>query len=190
MKLSKADIKNLFGEHLFIIPDDQASPETVVETVEEPVATIERPVEAKGVVEEKIVETVEEAITQAPAELKPLSEGEPVVWKMRTGATLALVLTESEFKNKLITGSLKQIVVDAGINPKEIGFGVLNESAEEWDFSEMPVPTAVVFRAIPVKKNPVVLSNGKVHISYPVAEVVMDTHKQSALLKLFKHLNQ
>ena len=74
------------------------------------------------------------------------------------------------------------------INPKEIGFGVLEEGHETWDFSDMPVPVAVVFHPIQVKKNPTSLSSGKVHISYPVSEVVMDPNKQKALLKLFASL--
>ncbi|MEZ4687258.1 MAG: hypothetical protein R3B47_14680 [Bacteroidia bacterium] len=107
---------------------------------------------------------------------------------MRSTSSLALVLTEAEFRNRLVTNGLKQLVEEAGINSKEIGFGVLEEGHESWDFSDMPVPVAVVFYLIQVKKNPTNLPQGKVHISFPVAEIVMDTNKQKALLKLFSSL--
>ncbi|MFK7969259.1 MAG: hypothetical protein AB8F95_02780 [Bacteroidia bacterium] len=209
MELSKADIAKLYGDHLFVIPSENAEDEKTAPETEVVEATAEEPevlIVAEPAVEavspqpepkpgpepspEPVVESPAIEASPVPETLAGLQSGEPVQWKMRAGATLALVMSEAEFRNKLITNGLKQIVLDAGVNPKEIGFGVLAGEGEEWDFSDMPVPHAVVFKTIPVKKNPVKLPVGKVHISYPVSEIVLDPIKQQALLKLFTHINQ
>jgi hypothetical protein len=187
MKLNKATIRELYGEQLFVIPDSQPK-ESKTPEQETPSSGQE---EEKPPSQAEVVESaaVEEPVSDPqPREPKTLQEGHPVQWKMRPTSTMALVLTASEFGNKLVTNGLKQLVLDAGINPKEIGFGVLEEGHETWDFSEMPVPVAVVFCPVQVKNNPVSLPAGKVHISYPVSEIVMDTNKQKALLKLFSTL--
>lgn len=187
MKLSKANIRELYGDKVFIIPDQQKDL-SVASTEEAPQSEVQaakvespEPEAPKAIVEES-------APAPRPKASSSLQEGSPVQWKMRPTSTMALVLTAAEFGNKMVTNGLKQLVLDAGINPKEIGFGVLEEGQEQWDFSEMPVPVAVVFNPIQVKKNPVNLPVGKVHISYPVSEIVMDTNKQKALLKLFSTL--
>ena len=188
MKLSKGDISRLYGEHIFIISDkDGTSTKPEIET----------PIEAKEPEkQEEAPKTPAQEVVNEPVPLpeipkpKDLQSGNPIQWKMRAGATLALVLTQAEFHNKFVTNGLKQLVLDAGVNPKEIGFGIMDGEGEAWDFSDMPVPVAVVFNAIPVKKTPVKIPSGTIHISYPVNEIVMDPNKQQVLLKLFKHINQ
>jgi hypothetical protein len=186
MKLNKGDIRQLYGEQLFFIPAQQEQEELDQKGIMAE-ANDRAQIEENIPAEQPAQEVASIAIPE-PAAIESLNEGEPVQWKMRSTATIALVLKQNEFRNKLITNGLKQIVLDAGISPQAIGFGVLEGEASQWNFSEMPVPVAVVFHPIKVRSNPVKLPAGTVHISYPVAEIVMDTNKQKALLKLFSSI--
>jgi hypothetical protein len=86
-----------------------------------------------------------EDVSQVIAEPLPFFSGNPVAWKMKPGATLALVLRAEEFSARALTGQLRKWVDEAGIATHAVGFGILEGNGPGWDFSEMPVPYAIVF---------------------------------------------
>lgn len=131
MHLTPQDVKRLYGSILFRLPEQvMTAPAAEESAAPQPPA--------------------QEPTTRPEPEPAPtdwLTQGSAITWKMRDGARLALVLTQAEFSNRELTGQLKQAVVAAGIAPGEVGFGIYDPQAEAWNFSDMPVPQAVIFGA-------------------------------------------
>jgi hypothetical protein len=123
MKLSPADIKRLYGERFFLVPEPEAREEKVV-LPNEP--------------EEKEPQTPEIQVD------RDFEQGPAVIWKMRAKAKLAIVLRQKEFHDRSLTNVLKQAIVDAGIDTQMIGFGVMEDEDQACNLSDMTVDLALV----------------------------------------------
>lgn len=113
MKFTLQDIKNLYGDYLYVLKED--SPKQEVSSV------------------------------VAEAEPTLFQEGVDIDWKMKPDSKLALVLNQEEFENAESTSLLKQWVLQAELDTKGIGFGIIPKGAESIHFTDMPVEIAVVF---------------------------------------------
>ncbi|MEM8896985.1 MAG: hypothetical protein AAGC85_02730 [Bacteroidota bacterium] len=129
MDLSKEDVRKLYGEWWYIVPEDTPAQEVEV--------AAETKTEA---------EVVEEQTPPKPLlDSAIFSQGESIVWKLKAEAKIAFVLLENEFTNKNLTASLKSYVLQAGISLSEIGFGIIQQQATQFDLSNVPVNQVVFF---------------------------------------------
>ncbi|MEM6764385.1 MAG: hypothetical protein AAF655_05660 [Bacteroidota bacterium] len=126
MDFSQEDVRRLFGEWWYIVPEKP----TVIEEL--------KTVSSSGQGEAGEPQGLDEAI---------FTVGESVVWKMKAESKLALVLVEEEFTNKNLTASLKSYVIQAGLSLAEVGFGVVQQAATQFDLTTVPV-NQVVFLGI------------------------------------------
>ena len=185
MKLSPADIKRLYGDKLFILPEPE-KPQTVVETVQE---TKEETQEVAAVpAVEAVVEEVKEEV--APViDLSPLQSGQQPVWKMKPGARLALILHKSEFSNKTLTTLLKESMLKAAIDLKQIGFGVIEDNVSSLDLSQMGVPFAVLCNKLGSNlSSPVEMDGKKIWLSPRLAEANADAAAKTELETIMKEI--
>ena len=113
MKFTLQDIKNLYGDYLYVLKEDAP------------------------------IQEVSSIVAEAETQL--FQEGVNVNWKMKPNSKLALVLSQEEFENADFTSQLKQWVLQAELDTKGIGFGIIPKGAEAIHFTDMPVEIAVVF---------------------------------------------
>ncbi|MEM6802029.1 MAG: hypothetical protein AAF696_11540 [Bacteroidota bacterium] len=130
MKLSSADIRRLYGEKLFILAEKEASPTEEVAEVPKPEVK-----EAPAIVPPK---------KEPLPDLSPLKGDQAIIWKMKAGAKLALILHKSEFSNRELTSILKNAIVKAGIDPAWVGFGVIAEEGKALKLTDMSVNLALI----------------------------------------------
>ncbi|MEM6263810.1 MAG: hypothetical protein AAGI38_14955, partial [Bacteroidota bacterium] len=155
MNFTNTDIKRLYGNKIFILPkqptpvssESETSSEASPEVFNAPPHTPDLPELSKK------RETLPEIEQDEQAPPAWYLSGEPITWKMRASSTLALVMSEEEFSNRMLTYALKQCVEDAGIPAKEIGFGVFKGSGPDWNFQEMPTAYAVIFSQVAREKD-------------------------------------
>lgn len=167
MKLSPADIKRLYGDKLYILPEQEKVPPSVQPSPEE---KEEQPIVEEAPSLEAVKEDVLEE-QEAVMDLSPLKSGQQPVWKMKPGARLALILHASEFSNKALTTLLKESMVKAAIDLKQIGFGVIEDDASSLDLSQMGVPFAVLCNKLGGNLNsPVEMTGKKIWLSPRLAE--------------------
>ncbi|MEL6846220.1 MAG: hypothetical protein AAFP02_23690, partial [Bacteroidota bacterium] len=74
-----------------------------------------------------------------------LQSGAAVNWKMRPTSEFVTVLRQSEFTNKPLTTLLKSMIIDAGINPAKVGFGVIPDEAEKVDLTSCEKSLILLF---------------------------------------------
>ncbi|MEL6674297.1 MAG: hypothetical protein AAFR61_18970 [Bacteroidota bacterium] len=133
MKFSTADIHRLYGQRLFLLPSLQEVPSS--EAPEEAVA------EPKA--EEKLQVSEPQAVEPNP-DLSVLTSGSAVTWRMKPQARVVMIIREEEFPQKELTGLLKAQLVEAGIDPQWVGFGVIPQGATAIDLQEMALSAALV----------------------------------------------
>jgi len=186
MKLSPADIKRLYGDKLFILPEPEKT-EAVAEPVQEAKEeTVEVPIAVPSV--EAVVEEVKEEATPV-IDLSPLQSGQQPVWKMKPGARLALILHKSEFSNKALTTLLKESMIKAAIDLKQIGFGVVEDNASSLDLSEMGVSFAVLCNKLGGKlSSPVEMNGKKIWLSPKLAEANAEAAAKAELETIMKEI--
>lgn len=177
MEFDKKDILQLYGKHLFIIPDDKVAPQPETKPVAEPVA-VSPPVETPI------------AEPQPVAESGPVhfQAGKPVTWKLKPDTRLALVLRSEEFANKQLTSALKGYIVGAAIDTKLIGFGILEGEGDEWDLRDMPCPVGVVFGGGATAAGPIMLGTNQVFAVNSLAAISTDRGSQNQLKELLAAL--
>ncbi|MFK7922038.1 MAG: hypothetical protein AB8H47_08775 [Bacteroidia bacterium] len=161
MDFSSSDIRLLYGERFFLVEPEEAIVESVppkenAETppkieVSEKVIAESVPLKEKAETPPKVEVAkpegenipqakVAEAIAETPASppLPPihlLEAGETVVWKMRPTAKFVVVLQKQEFSNRELTGLIKTQLLQAGIDPALVGFGIIADGASSVDLS-------------------------------------------------------
>lgn len=186
MKLSPADIKRLYGDKLFILPEPE-KPQPAAEPVQE-VAEEENVEVAAAPAVEAVVEEVKEEV--APViDLSPLQSGQQPVWKMKPGARLALILHKSEFSNKALTGLLKESMLNAAIDLTQIGFGVVEDGVTSVNLNEMGVPFAVLCNKLGGSLNsPVEMDGKKIWLSPQLTAAHADAAAKAELEKIMKEI--
>ena len=167
MKLSPADIKRLYGERFFLVPEPQKT--------EKPALPSEEP---EGEKLQTPTVQVDQVFEQGPA----------VVWKMRAKAKLAIVLRKQEFHDRSLTNVLKQAILDAGIDTQMIGFGVMEDETQECNLADMAVDLALICDHLQSEwpEMPVVLNQKKVWISRKLHEIVESEALQQQLAGYLK----
>lgn len=200
MKLTSSDIRRLYGKKLFILDGWEKSPvSTESETSPEQVIEAESKPEPEVALEERVVEkdelVVEEAKVAEPevAKVEPIEKisepdlscftsGKPVIWKMKPGSRLALILQKSEFTNRDLTGLLKASIVKAGIDPAMVGFGIIEDQCTAINLEEMSVEVALICNKLGTNFSlPVEWSGKKVWCVSPLAELPASFEKQQEL---------
>lgn len=73
------------------------------------------------------------------------SDGESATWYMKPNAKLALILSQSEFRNKSLTQQLKTCVQEAKIPPEEVGFGMLPDQPKGINLGDIPTGKGLLF---------------------------------------------
>ncbi|MDW3649194.1 MAG: hypothetical protein R8P61_19155 [Bacteroidia bacterium] len=185
MKLSPSDIKRLYGDKLFILPEPEKS-----QLAEEPVQEAkEETLEVAAVpTVEAIVEEVKEEVVPV-IDLSPLQSGQQPVWKMKPGARLALILHKSEFSNKEFTGLLKASMLTAAIDLTQIGFGVIEDDARTLDLRDMGVPFAVLCDKLDSSlSSPVEMEGKKIWLSPHLAEAIKEVSAKTELETIMKEV--
>ncbi|MDX2247502.1 MAG: hypothetical protein SF052_12030 [Bacteroidia bacterium] len=126
MEFTTEDISRLYGQYLFIIEkEDIPATEPVIEIQNE--------------------KNPEETVVPPLPDFSVLTSGSPIEWKLRPTSKLVLVLSRKEFADKTLTGFLKTCLDEAGINTTLAGFGIMDETAVSWNFTDVPVTHAWVF---------------------------------------------
>ncbi len=176
MEFDKKDVLQLYGKHLFIIPDDNE---------------ISKP-EAKPVAESVTVSPVETLVGEPEPDSEPapvyFQAGKPVTWKLKPDTRLALVLRGEEFANKQLTSALKGYIVGAAIDTKLIGFGILEGEGNEWDLRDMPCPVGVVFGGGATATGPIRLGTNQIFAVNSLAAISTDRGSQNHLKELLAAL--
>lgn len=185
IELNSQDIINLYGRYLFVIPNEERQESEQLEVEE---LAVEEILEAPATEASPEPESVSEPV---PASIPELTSGTPVVWKMKAQSRIAMVLNEAAFKNRAMTIILKDCVERAGMSTALIGFGILKTGESTFDFSEQPVPFALVFSPEISEKEVVQLPGGnEVYPQPSLADIIMNQDKQEALISLLQQLNQ
>lgn len=139
MDFSSSDIRLLYGERFFLVEPEEAIVESVPpkENAQTPPKTeVSEVAEAENIPPAKVVEAIVEAAPSPPAPPVHLLEaGETVAWKMRPTAKFVVVLQKQEFSNRDLTGLLKTQLLQAGIDPTLVGFGIMADGASSVDLS-------------------------------------------------------
>ncbi len=73
------------------------------------------------------------------------NDGPNIIWKVKKQSVVALILEEDEFSNKQLTSSLKSMIIQAGISPAQVGFGLMSGSQVSYDLSDMPMEVGIFF---------------------------------------------
>lgn len=162
MKLSSADIRRLYGEKLFILPEkEHVSTEEISEVQK---------------IEEKVVPEILPQKPAPPPDLSPLKGDQSIIWKMKTGAKLALILHKAEFTNRELTAILKNAIVKAGIDPAWVGFGVIAEKGKALNLEDMSVNLALICDnfggSLP---SPLMLNDKKIWLSSNLSLIMNDS---------------
>ena len=162
MKLSSADIRRLYGEKLFILAEKESAP-------------TEEKSEIQKLEEEKPIGEAPQKIKPLP-NLSPLKGEQRIIWKMKPGAKLALILHKSEFTNRELTGILKSAIVKAGIDPAWVGFGVIEEKEKTLNLEDMLVNLALICDNFGGSlSSPVMLEDKKIWLSSNLSSLAKDT---------------
>ncbi|MEZ4825074.1 MAG: hypothetical protein R3C61_02095 [Bacteroidia bacterium] len=128
MQLSHEDIARLYGQYLFIIPEELAANEENITINKE--------------------EHTPEPVTPLPVpDFSVLKRGAKVEWKLKPDSQLVLVLSVADFSDKKLTGFLKTCIDAAGVQTAHVGFGIFDPAAESWDLSDIPVKRGWFFGA-------------------------------------------
>ncbi|MEM8889672.1 MAG: hypothetical protein AAGD28_16985, partial [Bacteroidota bacterium] len=137
---------------------------------------------------EAVVEEVKEEATPV-VDLSPLQSGQQPVWKMKPGARLALILHKSEFSNKALTTLLKESMLQAAIDLKQIGFGVVEDDVSSMDLSQMGVPFAVLCNKMGGSlSSPVEMDGKKIWLSPRLAEANADAAAKTELETIMREV--
>lgn len=134
------------------------------------------------------VEKVEEIAAPEVALPQPAVVGHAIQWKLKPASTIALLMTQADFSNRILTQALKQLVLDAGIPVESIGFGIL-PSESPWDFAAMPVPVAALFSDLQDEGCILNLSADKRVMLLPsLAQVALNVSAQQQVVKALQKI--
>lgn len=167
MDFTLDDIKNLYGDFIYIIPE---------------AGQIKQP--AKPAVEKKEAPVVQETAPEELPEKSPKEKAAPtpktpeaaapgITWKPKENSKVLFVLHPDEFKNKKLTNLLKDIVAAMKIPFEDAGFGTIEGPVGPSDWKSMPNPYAVIFDLELNRsgENPLLVGDKKIYFSGTLAEL-------------------
>ncbi len=193
MKFLKSDVFRLYGSHFFLMEGPSAKegllPEVAVPDAPAPpevAAVEERP--ATPALQEASAPAYAEKTPTSTAQPAPFQHGTPVVWKTRPTARISLIISEAEFRNKLLTTGLKTCVEAAGIAIAHVGFGLMKSAPQVSDFQDMPTDLGIIFTPPPPEQAPSheLPSGKKLYFSMALKDIVMEIANQEKLIKLLQ----
>ncbi|MEZ4776361.1 MAG: hypothetical protein R3D00_24515 [Bacteroidia bacterium] len=163
MDFSTEDISRLYGQYLFVVAQDDLT-------------EIEQASEIKN---ENYPEPADD---QSVLDFSIVTSGSAIDWKLKQTSQLVLVLSQKEFTDKSLTGFLKQCIIEAAVNTDQVGFGILDPTAESWNFSDLPVSFAWVFGTT-LSPQTITLNDNTLFIHPPLAGLLEDGEKKKALIQ-------
>lgn len=166
MELTLDDIRRLYGEFIYVIPEpgtETSTPKTAAHSKESVV-----------IPPEKVAETPvasEKPTTPSPSGDSASKPG--IVWKPKENSKVLFVLHPDEFKTKKLTNLLKDIVAAMKIPFEDAGFGTIEGQVGPLDWQAMPNPFAVIFDLELNRsgENPIELDGKKVYFAAKLAEL-------------------
>lgn len=182
MEFSHQDVRRIYGKTFFMVGSDgmvdEKKEEVEVVDKEEPKADV--PVETPSV-------------KPTPPEINPLEKflgtGPTSNWKLKPNSTLALIVLKSEFKDREAMANLKNLVVAAGIDTSRIGFGIVEDGQQGWNFSDMPVGMGIMFVNFSEKlPSPATWKNKLFYPAAPLAMIMKDERYAKAMDRLLKRV--
>lgn len=195
IKLGPEDLQGLYGNKLYFMAGHKltAEPETIQQKVEEQAEpkTTQTETEVKPEPPKQEPAVVSTPPAEAPISLKQdlFNSGEAVNWKLKAGSRLGLVLLESEFSNRVLTGMLKQHIVAAGIPVDQIGFGIITGGATHYQLQDMSLDAAIVFMGEqPGYQNPQSPAGKTVYHTETLSVAADDAAKGTRIQEIFKTL--
>ncbi|MEO0899292.1 MAG: hypothetical protein AAFY71_22965 [Bacteroidota bacterium] len=216
MEFSHTDIKNLYGSVFFQVESpigelDKLEEKIAVEVIEEEPnsPTLNEKVE-NAVPEEKEVVLDTSAPPQLKQENDPVAElstktvppildpheqflgtGPLATWKLKPNTELALIVLASEFAQRESMANLKNLIVNAGIDTSKIGFGIIEDGLEGWNFSDMPVAKGIIFASFGTKlPSPVIWKGKSFYPAAPMERILKDERYGLAMSKLLERVRE
>lgn len=164
MRLSRSDVKRLYGGVIY-----KMAPIEAVDEQAEPEAS--SPIDFTRI----------------------FDKGEEIQWKMKPDAKVALVLLEDEFGNRNLTNSLKSFVLQSGINPSNICFGVMSGKEAHCKLTDMPVNAGVIFGGLSSEvrselPDSVSLGEKDVFFANPLKEILKSESQQTEVVTMLKQV--
>ena len=199
MKLDITDLARLYGSQIFLVEGEEeiVNPEEKKNEVKSSSDSIEteKKVEAKAetpkeevISEPKQIPEPETPKVQAIEIPATLTKGSQVAWKLKAQASMAFVMDANEFKDRSLTGFLKQCIDAAAVDTAKVGFGVINSAAGEWNFSELPVEKVWVFgTSSPFFPNPFVIGGKNLFVYEKLATVINHPEQKAHFIQQLKN---
>ncbi len=119
-----------------------------------------------------------------------LKSGHKIDWKLKPDSQLALIIQTSEFGNKELTGLLKQCMVQSGVSLKKIGFGVFEDSANDFNLMDMPTPAGILFSPFPNQVSQPIEWNDKHVFGAESLVTLADEAKRMELILMLKQCQE
>ncbi len=167
IQLHPEEINRLFSGFIYVL-DKSDSPAPVIAKAAAPEPVQQQPVVEKPVMSELLPESVSVPVIESVPESVPVAEppkpevvaakevppvvtppqppvtaGIPIDWKLKPGAKVVFVMQEQEFKDRELTGFLKDQVQATQLDTSHVGFGVAAQGTPDW--SGLPTPYGVGF---------------------------------------------
>lgn len=187
MEFSSQDIRRIYGSTFFLVNESTQEKKLV-----EPVIEHEEP--SESIPEEK-KESPKAPVQPVIPESNPLEKflglGPMTNWKLKPNSTLALIVLKSEFNNRDAMANLKNLVVNAGIDTSRIGFGVVEDGQNGWNFSDMPVDKGILFLKFPEKlPSPSIWKDKLFYPAAPMDLIMNDERYAKAMDRLLKRVQE
>ena len=172
MEFTSSDILRLYGKQIFILPNVPSASEEESLIEEENTPETEPPVKEFG-----------------RPDTSFLTNGNPIDWKMKPESKLALILRSDEFSNKELTGILKKAILEAGVDTRQVGFGVLEKESTQWNVTDMPVSAGLMFEESPLEQGIFEVENKKIFFVKKLAQLKDSADEFKALVGNLKKVN-
>ncbi|MCI4668912.1 MAG: hypothetical protein MRZ79_12320 [Bacteroidia bacterium] len=195
MEFTSADVKKLYGNTFFLVEEAVSahSQEQVSETIAKaPEEQKEEPKVEVAKVESPPLKVTAESIP-SKEEINPyekyLGVGPTSNWKLKPNSSLALIVLKSEFADREAMANLKNLLVDAGIDTSKIGFGIVEDGKQGWNFSDMPVSQGILFLSFPERLPSPTTWRGKLlYPAAPMSLIMNDDRYAKAMSRLLQRV--
>lgn len=191
IELNPEDVKLLYGDHIWLVPENKDIPEHENEGKELTSKVVAPQTEAESHAEaDKASETP--SLEKKPEKKEAETSAEPGIrWIPKADSRVLFVLQNDEMKNKALTALLRKIVESLDIPFEAAGFGVIDSSPQTADWEAMPNPIGVVFdRDLAFTENPFFYGERELYFAWSLAELEADREKKMELWGYLKTVKE
>ena len=71
--------------------------------------------------------------------------GSQIAWKKRVTAKFFVIVSASDFSNRMLMIVLREFIKESEISLEAINFGIYPNDTQSWNVSDMPLPIGIVF---------------------------------------------